>query len=639
MNSISEEIALDAPPSRENLRDAQLYFIVGLSNGQIVRQGEHTLPLDILKFLRVLHEQEGVLILFDAPALLDPTDHSWDPSAQEMKAFLQAVQDGMGLNGIPVQNASEVLDPQRFKEAFSIIKSILSQDQTLQELIWKIPPKSAKQAAGLPPDALWNELQEGEQAKAWSLLDYEILHLTFIVLSPGRKILHGRSEERSKQLVQKLRTHPRYSLLEPYDQKQSVCKLPELRERHIQADKYPNPYRVLASSSPAVKGQISECGQVPLVSSLALGDAFRDLVRDGKQKDLLSYLDSNLKGSPLQQDLARVDWGNPAALYLLAARYIQTVSWPVVTARAKLSQAEDQSSICRTVLREWVDSISLSPKLRVLVEVLMPSLYKELPQEPLEQMAWYLSGLSAQGGVVDSLLDGPEKTTVELLLQMLREFYLELGGGPTELEGSDWWLHCVEMDCRMNRGQLLRSFESDEWMDQTEPERENTAVEFLKTSEASTLSSVGASAYHSMRWALKGIPGSLAPMSPKSQLFVFERVLLPYLLKKGDTLAQTLLFMSASHSNELSRLRLYSSYLTPLLTAYSDGRAEDAQMTPAEKTGVHFESVRGISQMYSLDPIGSEHVKNAAFQAWWALRRDEVPEAEMPPEVVRHLLQ
>lgn len=519
---------------------AQPYFIVGLSGGRTDKTGPTSLPLDILRYIDYLHQSKGQIVLFDAPALLNVIDTSWQAAAQEMSAKLRSVEQALYPEDtpLPITNASELVngDLTRFKAIFSGTKAILKAHPEILKKVWQIVPPSAKKTKNLATDQAYECLDTKEQIQALALMDYEILHLAFILFFSGEKIRHGRSEERSAQVIRMIRSTKEYkTLLKDLDKQGKISEPTATKGARMQADAYPNPYRVIGGETGLTIGTVLENGQIPLRYSLTMGEDLWTLVQQGKQKAVLEYLTANTANPQLKQQIS--EWGkwDKIGVHELAALVSSNILWPVEKIdiiKLKSSNPQVYKQRLGVKVLEIQASIALLPTLSILVEEIMPLYYRGAPdlQDTEAYIGWLTEGLSDP--YLQAMLHLQEYSILQHLYATLQDL-AQIAGRSTGKE-SNWTQTMVEIDIRFNNKKLTTALEkSKKDLEFDEEQRAQAVHDLQEVTMGNKLAGKAQACYTLMYWGLRGIGDIYPPASDDVIKFTLVNIIVPYLEKNS----------------------------------------------------------------------------------------------------------
>ena len=436
----------------------QLYFIVGLSNG-INENPEQNLylPFDMVRYLDYLARNDGLIMLFDAPNIGGGLpDSVWEKACGDMRNRIQCLIDAFEFKELKVLKASEAIDKDRFIETFESVRKIVIQNSDIAEKMWQIVPPSARLSENLDAKCKISNLTSEEKERAFKLMEYEMQHVAAILANDGTKILHGRSEERSAQIVK--------ILAENFSDETSCLKWQgnimnpsELKDRRLDPEKYPLPYRLAdIKSVEEINYFILSFGQIPLIPSIHLGDSIFELSRLGKKDLIRKYLLNNFRSENDKILIDQLDFEIMKDCYILASFLVNKIIWPVE--RKKLEKIKEnsdpvlESKAMLQVLNIQSD-ICLSPFFKTIIEKVMPTYYGKCDMSDLKvYLKWLIEGIVGPFSICP---DSFERDMLQHCIYQLSDIYNILGGDELELSKNPNWINIFfEIDADLNHGKL-----------------------------------------------------------------------------------------------------------------------------------------------------------------------------------------
>ena len=487
------------------------YFIVGLSGG-ITEQdvdGRMCLPLDILRYAEALREG-GKFVLFDVMG--------WEEAASEMEGRLQDIIKARKLSEVQVVKASEVIegDPERYQEIFQDIKRMVLEDPCVADKMWKIVPPSAKNPNGFDSKLPFADLEPGERECACELMEYEMHHIAFILFNDGTKILHGTAEKKSRQIV---------NLIAADDWKGQIIDPPEVRSNGGLP-----PYALHSFEDVSLDGR-----QVPLRAALDLGDSVR---AQGDRFDIGKYLGKSSVVPEIREVLDGFDADDSKSVYLGISSLVVTCLWPVEKAELERLKVEDPEKFEVRVhmkITEMIESMSLSPQLKLVLEnFILDDLDMSDARTCIHGL---LSDLGGDDGVVRNLTVLHEREVMERMMEILNDLHGLVGGEWLDLRHSDLWRVLQEIDHVFNEGRFFTEeiygdgIVDDPFVREESIERIRAVMEGLNLREDIHTS------HMYLSWAMRGIGDFYRGLSGEARDYMVEKVILPYLVKRGDEFA------------------------------------------------------------------------------------------------------
>ncbi len=460
-NTIGETFGL------EDIRAGTPYLIVGLSDGITeseqhkagyrVASGNLVLAADSKRYVEYLVENDGFIVLFDAPNMLGKQDEKWEQAAVEMGLRMRGVASELQARGrfqtkarIVKASALCAKNPERFRFLFEEISRIVAEDDYIRNKIDQIIPPSAKKTASCEEGEIPPELRE-----------YEILHLAFILFCEGEKVRHGRSEERTAQIVKRLKAN--YSeRLDLENWEGNIINPPSLRAKRI--SKYPLPYRISqVDSTEDVEKILGIDGQMPLSATVRIADNIREFTEAGKDIHLKKYLAKNFQKLKV---LSNMDFNDPHEV-AIATVLIMNEVWEFEYMTLKTlyratkyvaSPGFGHKAIMK--LRGIVSDMCLSPRMKAIIEVLMPEFCGDFDESRVRHFAkQILERFSFDDSPLFTSSDGIEKGLLRKLLLMVRDIYHMVWDEPIRVNCS-WWRHVVEIDQAINGGDFTSQADS-----------------------------------------------------------------------------------------------------------------------------------------------------------------------------------
>ncbi len=537
------------------------YFIIGLSHG--VTEGDNgpmCLPLDIGRYA----DSAKAFVLFDAPVLQfignngqmpDGDLDGWGDACDDMEARLVGIPD------ISIVKASDVcaVDPQGYMEIYQYVLGAMRSDAVVSNKIWQIVPPSVKGPNGFDLRQRFSELDGDDQGRAIQLAEYEIAHVALILFSQGGKILHGRTEQRSRQVVNRLKSgFPEW--------KGEVVDPKSLRGKRLISHKYPNPYALFEGleTPEDVYNVIVEGGQVPLNATLQLGEAMRFYIENGEEESLRRYLEVNLGDVP---DLSTIE-----NVYLAASAIMSDVIWDRFE-RAQFEVARDEDRIRAKVLSVLSD-FCLSPDLEVLLNVLMPRFCGRWDSEDVAESVRFL--LENVPSAIAVLPIEYEKAVMGRLIGVLEDLYVILGGSLDEIIVSSWAEEVMNIDQVFNEGRFCEVM-GQVGLAGDASARCDAVSELVMLKDGIELLDRMGSSEAMLMFAGTSFDYRGVVLSWAARRCLFERIIVPYLAMRGDSVAFACLRRIEEFGHDRTR------YWDVLIERYSDARAADLGLNAGDR--------------------------------------------------------
>jgi len=520
----------------EKISGGERYFVVGLSGGiSSAQAGERLkISIDLLRYVDFLKDG-GHLVIFDAQNLgyEMADDRAFDQALEEMEVRLKGVSASQG-GKVDVTRASSVISGEREKFDFLVseIKQILREDGFVQEKIWKIVPPSAKgndlnylNFSDVPADRVEN---------AYSLMEYEVLHLAFIFTNDGTKIAHGRSEERSAQLIKHLKNS--YGERLGCSAWKGEVQVGKVESPRIFADKYPSPYGLAGFNGGREPG-VEQAGSLPVSSNVShIHRVIMNVLSRGGEESLRRYL-STLPGS--KDFYNKLDFSNPKAVYLTTSLLINKCIWPIESAELAVAKERfdrdgtgDFGKRIEEKVAELEETLKLSPQLKVVIEDLMPVFLRKPGDGSEEKLRWFIEGLWL-GGVTLHLANEYERTVMMEVLEMAVGLYSFFDPKWKNVSYDPWWIEVLDFADEFCSERLDNPDFAGEGMVSTK-ERKAELIEPLR--QIAKVLSLNGDFGDNLGLLHRRIDSmgteNYRPISSQSRNVVLKRVILPYLNEK-----------------------------------------------------------------------------------------------------------
>ena len=561
--------------SCESRLEGQRYFIVGLSNGVVAGD----LGFDILRYI----ESSDMVTLFDGPALQfigengcmpDDDFDVWGEACGEMEERVAAVARGVGKEDFQIVKASEVCaqDPKEFSRIYHAVIDAIWSDLWVANKIWQIVPPSAKTPSGFDFKAKFSDLSPVDQERAVELIKYEVIHIAFILFSRGEKILHGRSEEKSLQIVNRLKANivPAWT--------GTVDKAKGLQAKRLLGHRYPNPYALHSLEEASdVFTAIVERGQVPLRATLRLAEAMRWYVENGQESAMRAYLERNGCEEML------LDFGKTENIYLSAAAITSSVIWRVEKERITADK------VGMKVL-DVLSDLCLSPDLEVILKDLMPRFCGKWDGS----IKFLLENITS---AVAGLKNEYERTVMYSLMGILKDLYEISGEDPDEVENSDWFEQALNVDAVFNEGRFEATMGQVGLAGSVEV-REEAVDGLLGCKSGIELADEVSSSKMMLMWAGTYADYRNFRLSDASVFYLFK-VMLTYLAAKGDGEA----FQMLRNAWVEQRTWVVMNW-DDILSKYADARAEELGLSCSERVLVACEAADQMGMTANNSSIG-----------------------------------
>lgn len=609
---MSAEISFDISESG-NAREAcenrladLTYFIVGLSDGVTEENGPMTPPMDILRYVEAV---DGI-VLFDGPELkyigttgtLPPPDfEGWGQACTEMGTRIQGIATALKKpDGFFITRASQVcaIDPQGYQRIFQEIQQQAQANSWIAEKLWKIVPPYQKKSHGFEVGVDFATLDPAARGHAFQLMSYEIAHLAFILFSQGAKIRHGWGERKSSQVIQRLRgNYP--------DWKGEVIDPPPLRAQRIQG-RYPLPYRLWPCQQDArqlLGKAVLEDGQIPLRSTLHLGEAMRQLVDQGKTEELRAYFSCNIPDPDLRAKVLELDFTDPRNLYWAAASLSSSMLWPIEKEILTILRASNRERWKQYLSMKALDVFSdlcLSPDLEVILTQLLPRFCGDWDAQG--ETASSLQFLLEHGeGPLSCLPDGEQKI-MRSVFNVLRELF-EVAVGDSDTLKSSTWFNCVlEIDKIFGDRRFFNTLGQGHVYD--DPEAREVAVQGLLEAKSGLELADAVSSSHMMRLWGGTCVDLRGGMSLTTRAYVLSRIMIPYLIAQNHPHA----ILWQNLFCEESQNAFVFMWWDNISKAYSEARSRDLGLDIGEEIEadrVAAERMRLVDQMPQMKEIFS----------------------------------
>ncbi|MFA6521126.1 MAG: hypothetical protein WCT53_01950, partial [Candidatus Gracilibacteria bacterium] len=371
------------------------YFIVGLSHGKAPARTDTFLPISILQYLNAVGP-DGKIVLFDAPGMgwQGGNEEDWQPGISRMNLRIKAILAAMHRPEVEVLKASDVTNknPERFAQLVEGIKEIAQRDSEIAHILWLIVPPHAKRGVGLENKKNFEDLEPHEREAALNLAEYEVYHLAFIIFCKGQKILQGRSEERSAQIVK--------ILCAKYSNELGI-KYVNMPLKLKTNQKGTRPYNLMEISTHLeyAEENLAEAPQIPLKASMQIAASVRHILEQEGEPSLRQYLAQNAHLPGLSEIVNTADFKTPEGISLAVSNLVHECMWPIEVDELKQMRESDPNAFfieAMVKINGIVNTFAMSPRLRVIMDELMPILYSPVPLAHLRKPT--LDTIAAQTG-------------------------------------------------------------------------------------------------------------------------------------------------------------------------------------------------------------------------------------------------
>jgi hypothetical protein len=552
--------------------EAAPYFIVGL-NGGVTEEGDTTMHLSagILRYADALRDG-GRFVIFDAPQMGWQVEDAakWDRAAEEMQVRLRGIVDAADTPNIRIVRASQ-LQPREgldtLKNLVGKLKLITKNDAEMARKIWQIVPPSAKASNGFAKESQFSEMDASQTERALALMEYELYHVALIISCDGTKILHGRSEQRTRQVVEHLAKYyaDHFGLK---NWKGNIIDPPELRVSCLGGNSAP--YQLTDGGAPRA---VAEKGQLPLSAKLTeTRAAILRVLEEGRGEELEAYLRGNCVLPGMRDVVSQADFSSPRTVAFSTARLVSKCFWPIEMGELKALREVDEGKFvkrCHKKVLEILSDFYLSPQLAVLLDDLMPVFYGQREytgggaRELRDYVGWLITGLGGNdtGAISLCLPNGDEWNVMLGMFNMLVDIHEMLGGNIHDLPVSEWAASVWEIDRSLNDDRLCWAIHSSPDIAADDDKKRDAIASLRDIARGVKLERDVQGSFAYLHWSMRGgVAGSKSALSERARIYIYTKFIIPSLASRGHIIAQQIQFAMGDRD---AMIRVIEEYIIP----------------------------------------------------------------------------